>query len=209
MTVCSKCGVELKKGAKFCKSCGSGHQDAAQQKDKKSRVLAAEKKSSKTYIVLGIAAIAIGAGLFFALSGSRSLDGVMGTAAPQRGASSSYTAVNAENGSVSIPVSELRGSEARFFVYSAGGKDIKFFALRASDGTIRVALDACQACYRAKLGYHQKGDTMVCNNCGIAFRSADIGVIRGGCNPIPLDNKNDDKLIIVKAKDLENEAKYF
>lgn len=209
MTVCSKCGVEMKKNAKFCKACGSGQQGEGKRNDKKSRVLAAEKKSGKTYIVIGIAAIAIVAGLFFASSRGRSLSGVMGTEAPQRGASSSYMAVNAENGAVSIPVSELRGSDARFFVYSTGGKDIKFFALRASDGTIRVALDSCQACFRAKLGYHQKGDTMVCNNCGIAFPSADIGVIRGGCNPIPLENKADDKLIVVKAKDLENEAKYF
>jgi uncharacterized membrane protein len=205
MTVCGKCGVELKKGAKFCKACGSGQQDAARKNDKKARVLEAEKKKGNTYLVIGIVAVAVAAGLLFAVMGRRGESGVPGSAA----SSSSFTTVRAENGAVAIPVSALKGSAASFFVYSSGGKDVKFFALRASDGTIRVALDACQACFRAKLGYHQQGDTMVCNNCGIAFRSVDIGVIRGGCNPIPVDNKADGNVILVKAKDLEDGAKFF
>lgn len=204
MTVCNKCGLELKKGAKFCKACGSGRQDEKQRQDKKSRVLsAAEKKSGGKYIALAIVAVAIGAGLFFALGN----DGPAG--APGSSSQIVFANVKAEQGRVSIPVSSIQGSKASYFVYAAAGKEVKFFALRAPDGTIRVALDACQACYRAKLGYHQEGDTMVCNNCGIAFRSADIGIIRGGCNPIPLDNSTENGVLLVKAKDIEDGATYF
>jgi len=199
----------MKKGAKFCKACGSGKQTVEKQNDKKARVMAAEKKNGKTYAVVGVIVAAIVAGLFFASSGRRSPDGAMGTGTPQRGARTSYTNVMAENGSVSIPVSELRGSAARFFLYSAGGKDIKFFVLRASDGTIRGALDACNACYRAKLGYYQKGDVMVCRNCGLTFRSTDIGIITGGCNPIPIEKKEQGQMVVLKAKDLEGGAKFF
>jgi uncharacterized membrane protein len=200
--------MEMKKGARFCKSCGS-QQVAAQHQEKKSRVLAAEKKQGKTYLVLGIVAVGIAAGLFFAATGRRTADGMMGTQAPHQGTATSHTAVAAENGSISVPVSELQGSEARFFVYTAGGKEVKFFLLRAADGTIRVALDACNACYRAKLGYYQKGDVMVCRNCGLTFPSTDIGIITGGCNPIPLEKKAEGQRIVLKAKDLEDGAKYF
>ena len=120
-----------------------------------------------------------------------------------------YTPVIAENGEVKVQLSALQGSTASYFVYNANGKDLKFLALRASDGTVRVSLDACQACYHAKLGYRQNGDTLVCNNCGMSFKSTDVGRITGGCSPIPLKNSQDGKTLVMKAKDLEEGAKYF
>lgn len=209
MASCSACGVELKSGAKFCKACGSGQRTVAQHNDKKSRVLAAEKKSGKTAIALGIAAVAVVTGLLFVVKGKGNVDGAMGTQAPVRPAQVDYTAVAADSGSVRIPLGELRGPEARYFVYQTGGKDVKFFVLKASDGTIRVALDACNACYRAKLGYQQRGDVMMCNNCGMTFPSKHIGVITGGCNPIPVEKRTEGGLVIVQAKDLEAGVKYF
>jgi len=94
-------------------------------------------------------------------------------------------------------------------VYNANGKDIKFFVIKATDGTVRIALDACTACNHAKLGYRQNGETMVCNNCGMSFKSTDVGHASGGCSPIPLRNSQDGKSLTVKAKDLEEGAKYF
>jgi len=120
-----------------------------------------------------------------------------------------YTVVTAQNGDVTVPLGSLQGGSASYFVYNANGKDIKFFALRATDGTVRVALDSCTSCYHAKLGYRQNGETMVCNNCGMSFRSTDVGHITGGCSPIPLKNSQDVKTVVVKAKDLEEGAKYF
>ncbi|MHB8846483.1 MAG: Fe-S-containing protein [Nitrospirota bacterium] len=211
MAVCTKCGMELKGDAKFCKSCGSG---ANTHNEKKARVLADEKKSSKTAVIIGAGFAAVVAGwlVYNSASGARSLDRPMqGTAGASREGNKhvSYTPVAAENGEVKVRLSALQGAAASYFVYTANGMDLKFITLRASDGTVRVSLDACQACYHAKLGYRQNGDTLVCNNCGMSFRSTDVGRVTGGCSPIPLKNSQDGKMLIVKVKDLEEGAKYF
>ena len=120
-----------------------------------------------------------------------------------------YTPLNAENGEVKVPIGGLSAGAADYYVFQANGKDIKFFVLKASDGTVRAALDACNACYHAKLGYRHEGETMVCNNCGMGFKSSDIGKVSGGCNPVPLQNTQDGKTLIVKASELEAGAKFF
>ncbi len=211
MTVCTKCGLEMKHDAKFCKACGSGA-DMGMHDEKKARVLAGEKKSPKTAIIISVAFAVVVAGwlIYSNTSRARSMDRPMqGQAVREGNKHLQYTAVTAVNGEVKVHLSALQGSMASYFVYNANGKDIEFFALRASDGTVRAALDSCSACYHAKLGYRQKGDTMVCNNCGMSFRSTDIGHSAGGCNPIPLKNSQDGKTLVVKATDLEAGAKYF
>ncbi len=211
MAICSKCGVEMKQDAKFCTACGNGR-GAAANSDKKARVMAGASKSPKTAIIAS-AAIALAVAGWFVYSntlGARSLDRPMMMKAERSGNSTmNYTKVAAENGDIKVPLSSLQGSAASYFVYSAGGREVKFFVLRASDGTVRAALDACQACYHAKLGYRQDGDTLVCNNCGMGFKSTDVGHITGGCSPIPLKNSQDGATLVVKAKDLEEGVKYF
>ena len=70
-------------------------------------------------------------------------------------------------------------------------------------------LDACNACYHAKLGYHQNGDLMVCNNCGMAFKSTDIEKVAGGCNPIPVRKNADGGTVVLKARDLGGRGEVF
>jgi len=211
MSVCTKCGVDMKHDAKFCKSCGSSVESRAHD-EKKARVLAGEKKSPKTAIVISAAFAVVVAGwlIYNNTSGARSMDRPMqGQAAREGNKHQQYTAVKEENGDVTVPLGSLQGGAASYFVYNANGKDIKFFVLRATDGTVRVALDACTACNHAKLGYRQNGEAMVCNNCGMSFKSTDVGHISGGCSPIPLKNSQDGNTLTVKAKDLEEGAKYF
>ena len=81
--------------------------------------------------------------------------------------------------------------------------------MKAQDGSFRTALDACVACNHAKLGYRQEGALVVCNNCGMGFKPTDIGMMTGGCNPIPVNKSIDGQLIVLKAKDLEAGAQYF
>lgn len=50
---------------------------------------------------------------------------------------------------------------------------------------------------------------MVCNNCGKAFRSVDVNVITGGCNPIPLDRTRDGGTVVVRNAAVESDATYF
>jgi uncharacterized membrane protein len=89
---------------------------------------------------------------------------------------------------VSLPLAKVT-TNAAFYAMDAGGTQVKFFMMKASDGKIRTAFDACQVCYAKKKGYHQEGDVMVCNNCGRRFPSAEIDVERGGCNPVPLESQ--------------------
>lgn len=206
MSSCSTCGSELKNGAKYCKACGDGREGRPDSRDKRERVLAAEKKNGRHALVIGIVAIAVLAGVLFAVKGR---GGMMrsGALAPQP--DKVYARVAAEGGLVKIQLREISGTTASYFAYSVGGKEVRFFALRAADGSLRVALDACNACYRAKLGYHQQGDSMICNNCGMAFRSQDVGVVRGGCNPIPLERTVEGEVLVLRAGDLESGVKYF
>jgi uncharacterized membrane protein len=110
---------------------------------------------------------------------------------------------------ISIPVSELSG-KARFYEYkTAGGKTVRFFAMKSSDGVYRAALDACDVCFAAKKGYRQEGDDMVCNNCGNHFHSAQVNEVKGGCNPVGLERKVAGDTLDIGAKELEAGASYF
>jgi len=124
------------------------------------------------------------------------------------GPSSGFATVSAEAGVVKIPVSEVNDGHAHFYSYN-GNRKINFFVLKSSDGVIRAAFDACDVCYASKKGYRQEGDTMVCNNCGQRFPSTKINVIKGGCNPAPLDRKVDGSYLILRAQDIETGAFYF
>ena len=111
MAVCTKCGVEMKGEAKFCKSCGSG---ANLHDEKKARVLAAEKKSPKTAIIIGAAFAAVVAGwlIYNNTSGARSLDRPMqGTAGASREGNKHlrYTPVDAQNGEVRVEIENTNG----------------------------------------------------------------------------------------------------
>jgi uncharacterized membrane protein len=50
---------------------------------------------------------------------------------------------------------------------------------------------------------------MVCNNCGQMFPSVKINVIKGGCNPAPLDRQVVDDYLVLRAADIETGAYYF
>lgn len=81
--------------------------------------------------------------------------------------------------------------------------------MKSSDGVVRAALDACDTCYRERKGYHQQGDVMVCNNCRRTFRSVDINVLQGGCNPAPLERTVVGDHLVLTAASLELGAVYF
>jgi uncharacterized membrane protein len=124
------------------------------------------------------------------------------------GGGGAFTVVSAEAGEVKIPVAEVNDGKAHFYTFK-GRRDVNFFVLRSSDGVIRAAFDACDVCYREKKGYHQEGDLMVCNNCGQVFPSVKINVLKGGCNPAPLDRAVQGEYLVMKATDIEAGGFYF
>ncbi len=94
--------------------------------------------------------------------------------------------------------------KATFYPYKADGVYMEVLALKASDGSIRTALNTCQICYNSGQGYYkQEGDKLVCQNCGNRFGVDDVEVVRGGCNPVPVlqENKSDAGEYITINKD--------
>jgi uncharacterized membrane protein len=111
---------------------------------------------------------------------------------------------------VVYPVKDFRNGDARFYSYPAGnGTTIKYFVLKSSDGVIRAAFDACDVCFEAGKGYTQKGDFMVCNNCGRRFASVRVNEVTGGCNPAPLTREINGDKVSLKVKDILEGKQYF
>jgi Predicted membrane protein len=95
--------------------------------------------------------------------------GGSGSAHAFLGLFSQNEALKAENGQVSIPLSQVSDGKAHHFSFEDQGVELKFFVVKSSDGVVRAAFDACDVCFREKKGYSQDKDFMVCNNCGCAF----------------------------------------
>ncbi|MBU0652428.1 MAG: DUF2318 domain-containing protein [Proteobacteria bacterium] len=140
-------------------------------------------------VAAGILALA---GILFFLSG------VKGVAAANPAADIVY------------PVKDFQNGNARFYSYPAGnGVTIKYFIVKSSDGVIRAAFDACDVCFEAGKGYEQKGDFMVCKNCGRRFASVRVNEVKGGCNPAPLTRAIKGDKLIINVKDILGGKQYF
>lgn len=105
------------------------------------------------------------------------------------------------------------GIEASYFNYDADGITVQFFAVQASDDTIRMALNTCQVCNGSPYAYfEQDGDTFICQNCGNRFASTEIGIASGGCRPVPITEDiytEQDGAITIPASFLDESATLF
>lgn len=117
--------------------------------------------------------------------------------------------LKAVNGKVQLPTKQFKDGVARYYKLKTSKGYIYFFALMSSDGIIRAAFDACDVCFRSKMGYRQEGNFMVCNNCGRAFESTLINVEEGGCNPAPLKRKLKDGMLEFQVDDIQSGYTYF
>ena len=114
---------------------------------------------------------------------------------------SSTAKVIENSNTITIPLSEV-STEAQFYEYDG----IKYFAVKASDGSIRTAFDACDVCGGTK-GYRQEGKDMVCNNCGRHFSIDSLGeknVFGGGCWPGYLENSVENENIVIQKANIED-----
>jgi uncharacterized membrane protein len=103
--------------------------------------------------------------------------------------------------------------KAKFYPYKAGDTYMEVLAVKATDGSIRTALNTCQVCFDSGRGYYkQQGNKLVCQNCGNVFGVDDIEKIKGGCNPVPVlqeDKTDDGEYITVKKEFLEASKDLF
>ncbi len=210
MNKCGKCGAQITNNSKYCKACGSSISTTGASLDtKKARVLNRERQWIKPVIISVVVALALTAGWMFSASRKTVAHPVF---QPQREGAATLTKavpVKAARGTIRIPVAGVADGKAHFFSYEGQAKTILFFAIRAADGSIRTAFDACVACNHAKLGYREEGELVVCNNCGMGFKPTDIGIMTGGCSPIAVEKSLDGQMIVLKTKDLETGAMYF
>ncbi len=157
-----------------------------------------EKTSSRKrflipIVVLVLAAVAVGG---WVLSGQKTLGG--------------HEAVQAgQDGKLRFASADLADGKARFYRFEGNSGPIDFFIVRSQDGVIRAAFDTCDVCYRERKGYRQEGNDMVCNNCDQHFRTDLVNVVKGGCNPAPLEREQNGETLVIAASDVERGIGYF
>lgn len=124
--------------------------------------------------------------------------------------SSVHKSLQPEGAVVKVPLQELEPMKAAFYQVSLDGKQIRFFAVKAGDGKILTALDACDVCYREKKGYEQKGDLMICRNCNLSFPIERIAPSsKGGCNPHFLPSQVEGDKLLISVEELKKGARFF
>ena len=174
-----------------------------QTREKKREQFSGNTKSkSKAWIIIpALIAVALGAYMVFNASSDKPSSSTVTT--------TNQAASGSQASDVRIPISEI-SAKAKFFDYNTADKrSVRFFVIKSSDGVYRAALDACDTCFHAKKGYHQEGDDMICNNCGLKFHSSLINKVAGGFNPIGVAGTIEGDQIVIKASDLERGGRFF
>lgn len=120
----------------------------------------------------------------------------------------------AREGSAAIKIAKSQiTSSASFFPYTVDGVNMEIIAVKATDGTIRTALNTCQVCYDSGRGYYiQEGLYLVCQNCGNRFHVDQVEKIKGGCNPIPVmagDKSDLGDSIVISQDFAASQKQYF
>ncbi|MCX7745350.1 MAG: Fe-S-containing protein [Clostridia bacterium] len=122
---------------------------------------------------------------------------------PVKAAPTPKPASKTDNTAIKIAKSKVT-SNATFYPYQLEGVTMEVIAVKATDGTIRTALNTCQVCYDSGRGYYeQAGEYFVCQNCKNRFHVDQIEKVKGGCNPVPIleENKQDNGDYISISKD--------
>lgn len=103
--------------------------------------------------------------------------------------------------------------KAKFYPVKVGKTAMEVIAVKASDGSVRVALNTCQVCFDSGRGFYtQVGEELICNNCGNRFHIDEVGSTRFGCNPIPVPKesiKDNGGYLTVSQEFLEKSTPYF
>lgn len=114
----------------------------------------------------------------------------------------------AADDAIRVPLKDV-SDKALFKKVDIDGVTVQFFLIKAPDGTVRSALNACEACYPEKKGYRQEGEMMVCDNCGQKFAPSRIGMQKGGCNPHPIANTVEGGDVVISRAELAQGVKFF
>ena len=112
-----------------------------------------------------------------------------------------------ENGMAIIPLEELEDDKLHRYQYISEDKiSMRFIAIKKSEGSYGIGLDACDIC--GPSGYFERNGEVICKLCDVVMNKATIG-FPGGCNPVPLPYILHDGKIKIKVEDLERESHRF
>ncbi len=104
------------------------------------------------------------------------------------------------DGSVHIPLETLSVGELNLYLYPGAEADVTFMVIKRDEDDIAVALNACAIC--PPVGYHQEGQTLICDNCNAPINLQTVGM-PGGCNPRPLPGSLIGGEVLIAAADLD------
>jgi len=108
-------------------------------------------------------------------------------------------ALQPQNGTVQIPISQVDDHNLHFFSVPVNGTSVRFIVIKKPNGEWGTALDACRICGWA--GYRQDGQNVMCRNCASAIYIPTIGQA-GGCNPVGFDSHVDGSTLIIQLAQL-------
>lgn len=101
---------------------------------------------------------------------------------------------------------------ATFYNYEVDGVVIQLFAVKATDGSIRILFNTCSSCNPAPNSYFiQKGKYFICGNCKNKYTADEIGLKEThGCSPVPvLDKKEKNGKITISWELIEKQKDKF
>lgn len=109
--------------------------------------------------------------------------------------------VNPVDGKIVIDTTNIT-SDVSFVNYDSDGVIIQFIVVRGTDGVVRIAFNTCQACSPSPRAYFvQEGEYLKCENCASLFHIDKIGVDKDGCNPLVVEEKEEeDNMIIISTE---------
>ena len=111
------------------------------------------------------------------------------------------------DGMAIIPIAELEDDKLHRYAYiSEQGIEVRLIAIKKSEGSYGIGLDACDIC--GPTGYFERNGEVVCKLCDVVMNKGTIG-FPGGCNPVPIAYIVHDGKIKIKIADLEAEAHRF
>ncbi len=149
-----------------------------------------KKKSKKITVYVALALVLAAAGLagILLLGGQDGKADALAVLPAQTQIGEDESTETAASDGQGITINKADVTEkVTFFPYQSGDIDMEVIAIRASDGSVRTALNTCQVCYDSGRGYYkQEGDVLVCQNCGNRFGVDQVEVVKGGCNPVPI-----------------------
>lgn len=170
------------------------------------------KRKKKNIVIMPIIAVVIVAAAVISIIVPKLNEDRSQTYSTKEAAQNQILSANSFKDDIKIDKSKI-SETATFFDYESDGITVEAFAVKASDGTIRLALNTCQVCNGSPYAYFvQQGDNFICQNCKNAFERDSIGTVHGGCNPVPITNEDysdDNGIITISANLLEEYAPNF